>query len=88
MRRSLLFFALCSALDEAFTFINIQLGGVELNPQVARLIVISPLLYTLCDAALLLLFHVVDCKLTINDLWLVWAASGVARLVCLAWGMG
>ena len=84
MRRSLLFFALCSALDEASTFIHLSLGAIELNPMVARLLAVSPLLYPLCDAALVLAFWVSDRILRAEDLWLVWASVGVARLVCFA----
>lgn len=87
MRRALLFFALCSALDEASTFIHLSLGGVELNPAVARLLAVSPLLYPLCDAALVLAFWAADRILRVEDLWLVWAAASVARLVCIAWSL-
>ena len=84
MRRSILFLALCSALDEASTFVHLSLGGIELNPMVVRLLAVSPLLYPLCDAAIILAFWTADRILGVEDLWLVWAAVGVARLVCFA----
>ena len=88
VRHSILFFALCSALDEASTFIRLHLGGVELNPKVSQLLNVHSLLYPTCDVALILLFHAVDRKLRrINDLWLIWAAAGVSRLVCLAFSI-
>jgi len=87
VRHSILFFALCSALDEAATFICLHLGGNELNPNVAYLIQINPVLYPLSDFALILLFYIVDWKLMTNDLWLIWSAAGVSRLVCLAFSL-
>jgi len=88
MRQSILFFALCSALDEASTFIRISLGGVEFNPNVAWLLGISPLLYPLADIILILLFWNIDRKLGKRiDLWIVWASAGIARLVCVAWSL-
>ena len=88
--QALLFLALCSALDQASTFIHISLGGVELNPRVAKLLSINPLLYPLGDVALILGFWAVDRTLSgrVDGLWLVWAAGGVARLVCFAYGLG
>jgi len=88
MRRSLIFFALCSALDEISTFTNLSLGGMELNPNVAWLLGISPLLYPLADIILILLFWRVDKWLRgMRDLWLVWTSAGIARLICFAWSL-
>ena len=86
MRHSILLLALCSALDEIVTFYNLFKGGVELNPNVAWLISINPLLYPLCDIALLTLAWIVDEQLISRkvDLWLLWTAAGVARLLCVA----
>ena len=88
MRHSILFFALCSALDEASTFIHLSLGGLELNTNVAWLLGISPLLYTVIDIILILLFWRVDKWLRgMRDLWIVWTSAGIARLVCVAWSL-
>ncbi len=86
MRFSLFFQAICSALDETITFSNLSKGGVELNPSVAWLISINPLLYPLCDIALFTLAWIVDGQLISRkvDLWLLWTAAGVARLICVA----
>jgi len=86
LRRSILFQALCSALDEISTFTILSRGGVELNPTVAWLISINPLLYTLFDAILFLVAWGVDERLIKRkvDLWLLWTATGVARLLCVA----
>ena len=87
---ALLFLALSSFIDEASTFIHISMGGYELNPRVAYLININPLLYPIGDVALILGFWAVDRTLSgrVDGLWLVWAAGGVARLVCLAFSLG
>ena len=88
MRRSLLFFALCSALDEASTFIHLYLGGAELNPRVTWLLNMNPLLYTIVDIGLILLFIKVDKWLRgIRDLWIIWASAGMARLICVAFSL-
>ena len=88
VRRSLLFFALCSALDEASTFIHLYLGGAELNPRVAWLLKINPLLYTFVDIGLILTFHKIDKRLRgIRDLWIVWASAGISRLICVAFSV-
>ena len=88
MRISLFFFAICCALDEASTFIHLYLGGAELNPRVAWLLNINPLLYTLFDVGLILLFVKVDVWLRgIRDLWIIWASAGVARLICVAFSI-
>lgn len=86
MRRSLLFFALCSSLDEIVTFSNLSKGGVEFNPRVIWLVSISPLLYPLADAALIAITWAVD-KLLIKrklDLRFFWMVAGVVRLFCFA----
>ena len=89
VRLSLIFLALCSALDELVTFNNLFKGGVELNPRVAWLISINPLLYPLCDIALFLLAWIIDKQLISRkvDLWLLWTAAGVARLLCVTWSL-
>jgi len=88
MRQSILFFTLCSALDEASTFIHLSLGGVEFNPNVVWLLRISPLLYPLADIILILLFWNIDRKLgERRDLWIVWASAGIARLICVSWSL-
>ena len=86
MRHSILSLVLCSILDEMVTFNNLFKGGVELNPRVAWLISINPLLYPLADFVLIATAWVVD-KLLIErevDLWFLWIAAGVARLICVA----
>ena len=89
MRHSLLFQALCSSLDEIVTFNNLFKGGVELNPMVAWLLGINPLLYPLCDIALFLLAWIIDEQLISRkvDLWFLWTATGVARLLCIAFSL-
>jgi len=86
MRRSILFQALSSALDELVTFRILSLGGVELNPRVAWLISINPLLYPICDLILFLVAWGVDEQLIKRqvDLWFLWTATGVVRLLCVA----
>jgi len=86
MRRSILFQAICSALDEIVTSNNLFKGGVELNPRAAWLMSINPLLYPLCDITLFLLAWIIDEKLISRkvDLWFLWTATGVARLLCVA----
>ena len=86
MRRSIQFQCLCSLLDEISTFTILSRGGVELNPTVAWLISINPLLYPLFDAILFLVAWGVDERLIKRkvDLWLLWVATGVARLLCVA----
>jgi len=86
MRFSILFLALFSALDEIVTFYNLSKGGVELNSSVAWLMSINPLLYPICDLALFLVAWGVDEQLIKRkvDLWFLWIAAGVARLLCVA----
>jgi len=86
LRRSILFQALCSALDEISTFTHLSRGATELNPRVAWLLSINPLLYPIFDIALLLLAWSVDEQLIKRkvDLWLLWTATGIARLLCVA----
>jgi len=89
MRRSLLFFALCSGLDELGTFIKLAMGGVEFNPRVAGLLAVHPLLYPLLDIGLILISSIIDRSLKdrVDDVWLIWAAAGIGRLVCFSWSM-
>jgi len=88
IRASIIFFMICSALDEVTTFIHLYLGGVELNPRVAWLLNINPLLYTLADIGLILLFLKVDKRLKgIRDIWIIWASAGIARLICVAFSV-
>ena len=89
MRLSILFLGLFSALDEMVTFINLSKGGVEFNPMVAWLISINPLLYPLCDIALFTLAWIIDKQLISRkvDLWFLWTAAGVARLLCVAFSL-
>jgi len=86
MRHSILFQALCSALDEISTFTHLSMGANELNPTVEWLININPLLYPICDLALFLVAWGVDEQLIKRkvDLWLLWTATGIARLLCVA----
>jgi len=86
VRLSLIFLALCSALDEISTFTHLSMGANELNPRVAWLLGINPLLYPLCDIALFLLAWFVDKQLISRkvDLWFLWMSAGVARLLCVA----
>jgi len=89
VRRSLLFFAVCSALDELVTFRNLYVGGVEFNPRVAWLISVNPLFYPLADAGVIVVALVVDRLLTNRqiDLWLIWTVSGLARLLCFTFSL-
>ena len=89
MRRSLLFFALCSALDEMITFRTLSLGGVELNPRLAYLISINPLLYPLADIAMIAAAYTADRLLSkrLMNTWLIWTASGLARLLAVAFSL-
>lgn len=86
MRNPILFQALCSSLDEISTFTHFSMGANELNPRVAWLISINPLLYPLCDIALFLLAWIIDKQLISRkvDLWYLWTSAGVARLLCIA----
>lgn len=84
MRLSILLLILFSALDEIVTFSILSNGGVEFNPSVAWLISINPLLYPLCDAALLIIAWIVN-EQSIKrkiDLWYIWIAAGMVRLFC------
>jgi len=84
MRHSILLLVIFSALDEIVTFNILSKGGVELNPKIAWLISINPLLYPLCDATLLLIawtLHEVLIKRKV-DLWYIWIATGMIRLFC------
>jgi len=84
MRYSIFLLILFSALDEIVTFNILSNGGVELNPKIAWLISINPLLYPLCDATLLLIawtLHEVLIKRKVN-LWYIWIATGMIRLFC------
>jgi len=89
VRRSLLFLALCSALDELVTFRNLYVGGVEFNPRVAWLISVNPLLYPLADAAIIAVAWGVDRLLTKRriDSWFIWTASGLVRLLCFTFSL-
>jgi len=79
---------ICSALDEATTFIHLYLGGAELNPRVAWLLNINPLLYTLVDIGLIILFLQVDKWFRgIRDIWIIWTSAGIARLICVAFSL-
>ncbi|MBA7665989.1 hypothetical protein ES703_74064 [subsurface metagenome] len=84
MRLPIFLLILFSALDEIVTFSILSNGGVELNPKIAWLISINPLLYPLCDATLLLIawaLHEVLIKRKVN-LWYIWTATGMIRLFC------
>ena len=85
MRRSLLFFAFCSFLDEFVTFRILSQGGVELNPRVAWLISVNPLLYPLADITIIATAYAVDRLLAKRqiDAWLIWTAAGLGRLLCV-----
>lgn len=90
MSRSVLFFAVCTALDQLSTFICLSLGGVELNLRVARLLNINPILYSLLDVVMILAAYVLDTTLKdrVEDVWLIWASAGIGRLVCVCWSLG
>ncbi len=85
MRRSILFFAFCSFLDELVTFRILALGGVELNPRVAWLLSVNPLLYPLADIIMIATAYAVDRFLSKRqvDAWLIWTAAGLGRLLCV-----
>jgi len=89
LRHSLRFFTLCSILDESSTFINLSTGGMEFNPRVSYLLGIHSLIYPLIDSILILGAIVVDKVLRnrVRDIWLIWAAGGIGRLVCFVWGL-
>ena len=84
MRRPILLLALCSALDEIVTFINLSNGYVELNLRIAWLISINPLLYPICDGSLLVIAWFMNEQLIKRklDLWYIWTAAGMVRLFC------
>ena len=90
MSKSVLFFAVCTALDQLSTFISLSLGGVELNLRVARLLNLNPILYFLLDVVIILGAHVADKALKdrVEDVWLIWASAGIGRLVCVCWSLG
>ncbi len=85
MRRSLLFFAFCSFLDELVTFRILALGGVEFNPRVAWLLSVNPLLYPLADIIMIATAYAVDRLLAkrLANTWLIWTAAGLGRLLCV-----
>ncbi|MBA7711931.1 hypothetical protein ES703_120898 [subsurface metagenome] len=86
MKRPILLLALFSALDEIVTFSILSNGGVELNPRVVWLLSINPLLWPLCDVALLLIAWIVHeqgIKRKV-DLWYIWIVAGLARLLAVA----
>lgn len=89
MRLSLLFFALCSALDELVTFRNLSMGGIEFNPKVAWLVSVNPLLYPVADAAIIASAYAADRLISkkLMNTWLIWTASGLARLVCFVFSL-
>ena len=89
MRQSLLFLAVCSALDEMVTFRNLYVGGVEFNPRVAWLISVNPLLYPLADTTIIAATWALDRLLTKRqiDVWLIWTATGLARLLCFTFSL-
>ena len=86
VRRSLIFLAVCSALDELVTFRILSQGGVELNPKVAYLISINPLLYTLADVIIIASAYAADRLLTKRrvDTRIIWTAAGLVRLMAVA----
>ena len=86
MKLSLIFFAVCSFLDELVTFRILSLGGVELNPRVACLLSINPLLYPICDIAIITTAWAADRLLTKRqiDTWLIWTTPGLVRLMAVA----
>jgi len=89
VRRSLIFLAVCSALDELVTFRNLSLGGVEFNPWVAWLISVNPLLYPLFDAVIIAAAWRMD-RFLIDwgvETWIVWTASGLVRLMCFTFSL-
>ena len=90
MRHSLLFFAFCSALDEIVTFRILSLGGVELNPRVAWLLSINPLLYPICDIIIITTAWAVDRMLTKRHVntWLIWIPPSLVRLMAVALSLG
>lgn len=89
MRRSLLFLAVCSALDELVTFRNLYVGGVEFNPRVAWLVSVNPLLYPLADIAFIAAAWAVDRLLAERqvDTGLIWVAAGLVRLLCFTFSL-
>lgn len=89
MRRSILFMTLCAGLDELSTFLHLFNGGVELNPRVAGILQVHPLLYPLFDVLLILVALKIDRSIReyFTDVWLVWASAGIGRLICFSWSM-
>lgn len=89
LRRSLLFFALCSILDELVTFRNLYVGGVEFNSRVMWLISINPLLYPLVDVTTIVVAWALDrllVKRRVNA-WIIWVAGGLVRLLCFTFSL-
>ena len=89
MRRSILFLAVCSALDELVTFRNLYVGGVEFNPRVTFLITINPLLYPLADATIITIAYAVDKTLSKRqvDTGILWVFAGLTRLLCFTFSL-
>jgi len=89
MRRSILFLAVCSALDELGTFRNLSVGGVEFNPRVDWLISVNPLLYPLTDTVIIAAAWRMDRLLTDwgVETWIVWTAAGLVRMTCFTFSL-
>ena len=89
MRRSLLFLAFCSALDELVTFRNLYVGGVEFNPRVAWLVSVNPLLYPLADAAIIAAAYAADRLLAERriETWILWTAASLTRFMCFTFSL-
>lgn len=87
MRRSIIFLILCSALDAGLTLISTSRGVPELNPRVAWMLSVSPLLYILFNAALITAIWTIDraLKSRVEDVWLIWVSAGIPRLICFSW---
>ena len=89
MRLSILFLAICSALDEIVTFRNLALGGVEFNSNMAWLISVNPLLYPIADATMIATAYAVDKILSKKqvDTGILWTFAGLTRLLCFTFSL-
>lgn len=83
------FLILCSGLDEMLTFRNLSIGGVELNPRVAWLISVNPLLYPLADFGFIVAAYTMNKVLSERnvDTWFLWAFAGLGRLLCFFYSL-
>ena len=88
--RSHWFYVLSVMADEASTFTILALGGVELNPFVASLIKVHPLLWSGFDLLIFLALtrYVRLLKKELSRVYVVLLAAGAVRLLPSLWNVG